>query len=200
MEVSEDGGAWKPADGSNAFTTQLSYGLGYYPVGETVRFRVWARNANGGGPPSEPVSVTIPRCGGGELWSADVRVTDDASTPGDTGYSSRHTNSSISDATFDHNGVQYTVTQLYNLYEEGLGSVLLVLDPKPASAAEVADLRLHIGDEEPLLLSDAYPTGTATAFQWRNQDPFRFANSPFSDGATLKVRITEADPILTITA
>ena len=51
VEVSEDGGAWKPADGSNAFTTQLSYGLGYYPVGETVRFRVWARNANGGGRP-----------------------------------------------------------------------------------------------------------------------------------------------------
>ena len=67
VEVSEDGGgAWEPADGSNAFTTQLSYRLGYYPVGETVQFRVWAKNANGGGPPSEPVSVTIPRCGGGE--------------------------------------------------------------------------------------------------------------------------------------
>ena len=201
VEVSEDGGgAWEPADGSNAFTTQLSYRLGYYPVGETVRFRVWARNANGGGPPSEPVSVTIPRCGGGELLSADVTVTDHPQFSADTGYSTGHPNSSISDATFEHNGVEYTVTDLYNLYGEGAGSVFLILDPKPASAAEVAGLRLHIGDEEPLLLSDVYPTGTATAFQWRNQDPFRFGNTPFSDGATLAVRITEgADPILTIT-
>ena len=200
VEVSEDGGAWKPADGSNAFTTQLSYGLGYYPVGETVWFRVWAKNANGGGPPSEPVSVTIPRCGGGEVWSADVTVADHPLFLGDTGYSSGHTNSSISDATFDHNGVQYTVTRLDNIYEEGTGSVTLVLDPKPASAAEVAGLRLHIGDEEPLLLSDVYPTGTDRAFRWQNQDAFKSGNTPFSNGATLAVRITEADPILTITA
>ena len=200
VEVSEDGGgAWEPADGSNAITTQLAYRLGYYPVGETVQFRVWARNANGGGPPSEPVSVTIPRCGGGEVWSADVTVTDHPSTSGFIGYRPTvYPNSSISDATFDHNGVQYTVTRLENIYEEGAGSVLLVLDPKPESVA-VAGLRLHIGDEKPLLLSDVYPTGTATAFHWRNQDPFRFGNTPFSDGATLAVRITEADPILTIT-
>ena len=201
VEVSEDGGgAWEPADGSNAFTTQLSYRLGYYPVGETVQFRVWARNANGGGPPSEPVSVTIPRCGGGEVWSADVTVADHPLFLGDTGYSSGHTNSSISDATFDHNGVQYTVTRLDNIYEEGTGSVTLVLDPKPASAAEVAGLRLHIGDEEPLLLSDVYPTGTDRAFRWQNQDAFKSGNTPFSNGATLAVRIAEADPILTITA
>ena len=204
VEVSEDGGAaWEPADGSNAFTTQLSYRLGYYPVGETVRFRVWAKNANGGGPPSEPVSVTIPRCGGGEVWSADVRVTDHPVFDEDTGYSTGHTNSSISDATFKHNNVQYMVTHLYNLREDGAGTIRLILDPKPASAEEVAGLRLHIGDEEPLLLSDGYPSNPgALAFTWRNLDAFRFGNTPFSDGATLAVRITQVaiPPILTITA
>ena len=174
VEVSTDGGGtWEFADGSNAVTDQLSYALPYYPVGATVQFRVWARNANGGGPPSDSVSVTIPRCGGGEVWSADVTVTDHPQFSTDTGYSTGHSNSSISDATFEHNGVEYTVTDLYNLYGEGAGSVFLILDPKPAPAAEVAGLRLHIGDEEPLLLSDAYPTGTATAFQWRNQDPIQ---------------------------
>ena len=198
VEVSEGGGAWEPADGSNAFTTQLSYRLGYYPEGATVQFRVWAKNANGGGPPSEPVSVTIPRCGGGELLSADITVRNNPTFSADTGYSPAHPNSSISDATFEHNGVEYTVTDLYNLYGEGAGTIRLKLDPKPAEEA-VADLRLHIGEEEPLLLSNAEFFPSSGLFRWQNQDAFKSGNTPFSNGATLKVRITEAEPILTIT-
>ena len=64
----------------------------------------------------------------------------------------------------------------------------------------MADLRLHIGDEEPLLLSNAEFFPSSGLFRWQNQDAFKSGNTPFSNGATLKVRIIEADPILTITA
>ena len=64
----------------------------------------------------------------------------------------------------------------------------------------MADLRLHIGDEEPLLLSNAEFFPSSGLFCWQNQDAFKSGNTPFSNGATLKVRIIEFDPILTITA
>ena len=198
VEVSTDGGGtWEFADGSNATTDQLSYALPYYPVGETFQFRLWAGNANGHGPPSQPVSVTIPRCSG--IWSVDVTVTNHATFAGVFGYGSAYPNSSITDATFEHNNVQYTVTQLLNGPSDG--AVALILDPKPASAEEVAGLRLHIGDEDPLLLSDAYPTGSGTAIEWDQENAFNTANTPFSDGATLRVRITSGTvPTLTIEA
>ena len=202
VEVSTDGGGtWDFADGSNATTDQLSYALPYYPVGETLQFRLWAGNANGHGPPSDPAPVTVPRCSG-ELLSADVTVTKHPTFDVDieVGYSSDHTGSAISDATFEHSGVEYTVTLLRNIYEEGDGTVDMILNPVPM-AEDMADLRLRIDDEEPLPLSDALFVSETGLFRWVNQDAFRRNTTPFSNGATLKVRITSGTvPILTIEA
>ena len=199
VEVSTDGGAtWEFADGSNAVTDQLSYALPYYPVGETLQFRLWAGNANGHGPPSDPVSVTVPRCSG-EFLSAEVTVTNHPTFADDVGYSSEHTGSTISDATFEYSGVEYTMTRVYNITEDGAGTVEMRLDPAPM-AEDMADLRLHIGDEEPLPLSEArfFASGLV---RWANQDAFRGNATPFSNGATLRVRITSGPvPTLTIEA
>ena len=202
VEVSTDGGGtWEFADGSNATTDQLSYALPYYPVGETFQFRLWAGNANGHGPPSQPVSVTVPRCSG-ELLSADVTVTKHPNFDVDieVGYSSDHTDSAISDATFEHSGVEYTVTLLRNIYEEGSGTVDMVLNPVPM-AEDMAGLRLRIGDEEPLPLSEALFVSETGLVRWVEQDAFRRNTTPFSNGATLRVRITSGTvPTLTIEA
>ena len=199
VEVSTDGGAtWEFADGSNAVTDQLSYALPYYPVGEALQFRLWAGNANGHGPPSDPVSVTVPRCSG-EFLSAEVTVTRHPSFFFEVGYSSDHTGSTISDATFEHSGVEYTMTQVNNITEDGEGTVDMLLAPAPM-AEDMAGLRLHIGDEEPLPLSEArfFASGLV---RWVEQDAFRGNATPFSNGATLEVRITSGPvPTLTIEA
>ena len=133
------------------------------------------------------LAFAAPASGGADLWNATV-VVKNHSTSGSSflGYGTLFPGSTASPSTFTVGSTTYTVSSITNSHTAPIPYVNLYLSPLP-SASTVGNWTLHIGSRSipfSSLLEDT------SFWRWQDSSLWGSANTLFTDGASLTVKIS----------
>ena len=123
------------------------------------------------------------------VWCATATVKAASASADEVGYKpgADHPGSTLEPATFTYGEVSYTVGGIVNDHTDA--TVTLLLSPLP-DAETVRPLTLSVGDTV-LAFAEATQSGSEGAYTWTDSAKFGAADTPFVDGASIALTISE---------